>query len=212
MRVFLALSPSQQYVDCGIGHVEAFMITQRRLYTEQRWQSGSTCKQKTCKAQRAWLRVRLLKCSYEGQDSVQTQTKASGSSKGLQSDNLPPLLASTDAFRRKLEASWLQTTAASAAADPASGAQQHQLAALWAAVVQAEQRLEASLPSIGATIAFMVGVIILEFGVQGLLDHYLGDSVLGSVACILVGLGIVLWIKLAGLQVSTLWQIDADAE
>lgn len=36
-----------------------------------------------------------------------------------------------------------------------------------------------------------------------LLDSLLGDSVLGDVSCIIVGLTIVLWIRLSGAKVAT---------
>jgi hypothetical protein len=39
--------------------------------------------------------------------------------------------------------------------------------------------------------------------VWSLLDALMGDSVLGDICCIIVGLTIVLWIRLSGAKVAT---------
>ncbi len=40
------------------------------------------------------------------------------------------------------------------------------------------------------------GVILVNYGVESALDHYLGEDPFGSLACIMVGMGVMLWIKL----------------
>lgn len=49
-------------------------------------------------------------------------------------------------------------------------------------------------------------VIIFWRGVWSLLDYFMGDSLLGDICCIVVGLSIVLWIRLSGVKVApTFW-------
>eukprot|EP00877_Chromochloris_zofingiensis_P013906 jgi/Chrzof1/876/Cz01g32110.t1 len=78
---------------------------------------------------------------------------------------------------------------------------------LLASVQELEAKLEADLLTLAATLSCVVGVILFEFGIQGVLDHLLGDSVSGSISCILAGLGIVFGIKVSGYKVARLWQI-----
>jgi len=79
---------------------------------------------------------------------------------------------------------------------------------LLVSVREAERKLEADITTLMVTILFMVAVIVFEYGVQSLLDHFLGDSVTGSVSCILVGLGMVFSVKLSGFKWSKLWSLD----
>jgi hypothetical protein len=53
-----------------------------------------------------------------------------------------------------------------------------------------------------------VGLILVEYGVWDLLDTYLGDSVWGSVFCIIWGLGIIFYIRLTGLKVSDIFSLQ----
>lgn len=46
-----------------------------------------------------------------------------------------------------------------------------------------EQRLEADLPSIGASILLALAVVLCNYGIEGLLDIFLGDSVPGDLWC-----------------------------
>lgn len=46
-------------------------------------------------------------------------------------------------------------------------------------------------------------IICVEFGVETLLDHYLGDSPVGSVGCMVVGAGIMLGIRFRNLNVAS---------
>jgi hypothetical protein len=75
-------------------------------------------------------------------------------------------------------------------------------------VREAEKKLEADISTVMVTVLFMVAVIIFEYGVQSLLDHFLGDSVTGSVSCILGGLGMVFSVKLSGFKWSNVWTLD----
>uniref|UniRef100_A0A7S0RSU2 Uncharacterized protein n=1 Tax=Chlamydomonas leiostraca TaxID=1034604 RepID=A0A7S0RSU2_9CHLO len=68
-----------------------------------------------------------------------------------------------------------------------------------------EQKLEADLATVGTTILGILGVIIFWRGVWSLLDYILGDGPLGDLFCILAGLGIILYIRLAGLRVGSFW-------
>ncbi|KIZ02938.1 hypothetical protein MNEG_5018 [Monoraphidium neglectum] len=70
-------------------------------------------------------------------------------------------------------------------------------------LLEFEQKLEADISSVGLTLTAVTGVIIFWRGVWSLLDYYMGDSVLGDVCCIIVGLTIVLWIRLSGAKVAT---------
>ena len=79
---------------------------------------------------------------------------------------------------------------------------------LLVSVREAERKLEADFTTLMVTILFMVAVIVFEYGVQSLLDHFLGDSVTGSVSCILVGLGMVFSVKLSGFKWSKLWTLE----
>ncbi|GLI68985.1 hypothetical protein VaNZ11_013521 [Volvox africanus] len=60
-----------------------------------------------------------------------------------------------------------------------------------------EAKLEGDLVTIAVTIIFAVGFISLEFGVNDLIDHYFGDSLLSDVVCVWVGLTVVFWVKLS---------------
>jgi hypothetical protein len=59
-------------------------------------------------------------------------------------------------------------------------------------------------PYVGSAL-FILGLILMEVGIEGLLNHYLGDSVLGSVSCIVFGLSAVFWVKLNGYQCSRIF-------
>ena len=48
---------------------------------------------------------------------------------------------------------------------------------------EVEQRLEADLPSIGASILLAFAVVLCNYGIEGLLDIFLGDSVPGDLWC-----------------------------
>lgn len=78
---------------------------------------------------------------------------------------------------------------------------------VYAAVKTAEERLEADIPSVGNAIIVMVAIIMYDMGWNNILDRLLGDSVQGSVSCILVGLGMVLGVKILGLQPKDYWRI-----
>ncbi|KAI8473658.1 MAG: hypothetical protein J3K34DRAFT_518776 [Monoraphidium minutum] len=71
------------------------------------------------------------------------------------------------------------------------------------ALLAFEQKLEADIVSVFLTLTAVTGVIIFWRGVWSLLDHFMGDSVLGDICCIIVGLTIVLWIRLSGAKVAT---------
>ncbi|GIL43022.1 hypothetical protein Vafri_827 [Volvox africanus] len=60
-----------------------------------------------------------------------------------------------------------------------------------------EAKLEGDLVTIAVTIIFAVGFISLEFGVNDLIDHYFGDSLLSDVVCVWVGLAVVFGVKLS---------------
>ncbi|KXZ44264.1 hypothetical protein GPECTOR_70g495 [Gonium pectorale] len=60
-----------------------------------------------------------------------------------------------------------------------------------------EAKLEADLTTILVTITFVVGFIILEFGINDLIDIYWGDDVLADIACVGVGLAVVFWVRLS---------------
>ncbi|GIL72946.1 hypothetical protein Vretimale_4594 [Volvox reticuliferus] len=60
-----------------------------------------------------------------------------------------------------------------------------------------EAKLEGDLITIAVTIIFAVGFISLEFGVNDLIEHYFGDSLLSDVVCVWVGLAVVFWVKLS---------------
>ena len=70
-------------------------------------------------------------------------------------------------------------------------------------LLEFEQKLEADIASVFLTLAAVTGVIIFWRGVWSLLDYFLGDSLLGDLCCIIVGLTIVLWIRLSGAKVAT---------
>jgi hypothetical protein len=71
-------------------------------------------------------------------------------------------------------------------------------------LLEFEQKLEADITSVLLTLTAVTGVIIFWRGVWSLLDHYMGDSVLGDVCCVIAGLTIVLWIRLSGAKVGLL--------
>jgi len=70
-------------------------------------------------------------------------------------------------------------------------------------LLEFEQKLEADVSSVFLTLAAVTGVICYWRGVWSLLDYFMGDSVLGDVCCMIVGLTIVLWIRLSGAKVAT---------
>jgi hypothetical protein len=49
-----------------------------------------------------------------------------------------------------------------------------------------EAKLGTDLPSIGASILLAVGVVLCDYGVEGLLDIFLGNSVFGDVWCMVM--------------------------
>ncbi|GIL80493.1 hypothetical protein Vretimale_16078 [Volvox reticuliferus] len=68
-----------------------------------------------------------------------------------------------------------------------------------------EHKLEADLQTVGVTLTAILGVIIFWRGVWALLDHFVGDSVVGDICCIIVGLTIVLYIRLSGMKIASFW-------
>lgn len=62
-----------------------------------------------------------------------------------------------------------------------------------------------SLQTVGVTLTAILGVIIFWRGVWALLDHFIGDSVVGDICCIIVGLTIVLYIRLSGMKIASFW-------
>ncbi|PNH03166.1 hypothetical protein TSOC_010794 [Tetrabaena socialis] len=68
-----------------------------------------------------------------------------------------------------------------------------------------EHKLEADLQTVGVTLTAVMGVIIFWRGVWSLLDHFIGDSVLGDVACVIAGLTIILYIRLTGMKIASFW-------
>ncbi|EFJ52158.1 hypothetical protein VOLCADRAFT_116195 [Volvox carteri f. nagariensis] len=63
-----------------------------------------------------------------------------------------------------------------------------------------EAKLEADLTTVGVTILFAVGFISLEFGINDLIEHYFGDSLLSDVVCVWVGLAVVFWVRLSKMR------------
>ena len=49
-----------------------------------------------------------------------------------------------------------------------------------------EAKLGTDLPSVGASILLAVGIVLVNFGIEGLLDIWLGDSLLGDVWCMVM--------------------------
>ncbi|GLC42284.1 hypothetical protein PLESTF_001144100 [Pleodorina starrii] len=72
-------------------------------------------------------------------------------------------------------------------------------------IAEFEHKLEADLQTVGVTLTAILGVIIFWRGVWALLDHFIGDSVVGDVCCIIVGLTIVLYIRLSGMKIASFW-------
>eukprot|EP00775_Hariotina_reticulata_P001293 gene1293-1634_t len=70
-----------------------------------------------------------------------------------------------------------------------------------------EKKLEAKFPAVGNSIVLMMAVIAYDFGVNNVLDRLLGESPLGSLSCILVGMGLVLGVRLAGFKVLNFWEV-----
>ncbi|KAG2423166.1 hypothetical protein HXX76_010934 [Chlamydomonas incerta] len=68
-----------------------------------------------------------------------------------------------------------------------------------------EHKLEADLQTVGVTLTAILGVIIFWRGVWALLDHFIGDSVVGDICCVIVGLTIVLYIRLSGMKIASFW-------
>jgi hypothetical protein len=76
------------------------------------------------------------------------------------------------------------------------------------AIAEVERRLETELSAVAGSVAFMVGIIFYEYGVQSCLDRLLGDSPAGSLSCVVSGLGLVLAVKLSGAKIGNLWSLD----
>ncbi|EFJ47654.1 hypothetical protein VOLCADRAFT_104975 [Volvox carteri f. nagariensis] len=72
-------------------------------------------------------------------------------------------------------------------------------------IAEFEHKLEADLQTVGVTLLAILGVIIFWRGVWALLDHFVGDSVVGDICCIIVGLTIVLYIRLSGMKIASFW-------
>ncbi|KXZ50563.1 hypothetical protein GPECTOR_16g738 [Gonium pectorale] len=72
-------------------------------------------------------------------------------------------------------------------------------------ITEFEHKLEADLQTVGVTLTAILGVIIFWRGVWALLDHFIGDSVVGDIACVIVGLTIVLYIRLSGMKIASFW-------
>lgn len=68
-----------------------------------------------------------------------------------------------------------------------------------------ERKLEADVETVGTTIAAVLGVIFFWRGVWSLLDHFFADSVVGHIACTVIGLFIVLWTRLSGARLAKFW-------
>ena len=76
----------------------------------------------------------------------------------------------------------------------------HQMAHLLAT-----PQLEADIKTVGVTLTAILGVIIFWRGVWSLLDHYIGDSVVGDICCSVLGLCIILYIRLSGAKLASFW-------
>lgn len=74
-----------------------------------------------------------------------------------------------------------------------------------ALLVEFEHKLQGDLKAVGVTIVAITGVIVFWRGVWSMLDHLLGDSVFGDVACVVIGLLIVLGVRLSGAKMSSFW-------
>jgi hypothetical protein len=72
-------------------------------------------------------------------------------------------------------------------------------------LIEFEHKLQGDLKAVGVTIVAVTGVIVYWRGVWSLLDHVLGDSVFGDVACVAIGLLTVLGIRLSGAKMSSFW-------
>lgn len=68
-----------------------------------------------------------------------------------------------------------------------------------------EARFEADLQTVAITLVAIVGVICFWRGIWSLLDYYLGENPIGDISCILVGFGIIMYIRLSGLKVGSFW-------
>lgn len=73
------------------------------------------------------------------------------------------------------------------------------------ALQEFEAKLEADLQTVGVTLVGILGVIVFWRGVWSLLDYYIGDDVLGDFCCTIVGLGIVLYIRLSGFRMASIF-------
>lgn len=74
-------------------------------------------------------------------------------------------------------------------------------------VLEREEVVRYDFLTLCTTVCFALGIIMIEYGVQGLLDHYLGDSVVGGIGCIAVGLAIILNIRLSGYKLVKLFNL-----
>jgi hypothetical protein len=66
-----------------------------------------------------------------------------------------------------------------------------------------ERQLGADVSSVALTLAVVTGVIAFWRGVWSLLDHLVGESLLGDVCCVIAGLTLVMCIRLSGAKVAT---------
>eukprot|EP00195_Chlamydomonas_chlamydogama_P015153 CAMPEP_0202911534 /NCGR_PEP_ID=MMETSP1392-20130828/55244_1 /ASSEMBLY_ACC=CAM_ASM_000868 /TAXON_ID=225041 /ORGANISM="Chlamydomonas chlamydogama, Strain SAG 11-48b" /LENGTH=123 /DNA_ID=CAMNT_0049602083 /DNA_START=317 /DNA_END=688 /DNA_ORIENTATION=- len=74
-----------------------------------------------------------------------------------------------------------------------------------AVIKEFESKLQSDLTSVGATVFAGIGVITWWRGVWALLDHYVGDSVVGHWACIITGLMIIMYVRVAGYKLTNLF-------
>lgn len=72
----------------------------------------------------------------------------------------------------------------------------------------AERRLGGDLPTAALSLAPVVALIAYERGVQDLLDDVFGDSPAGGAACMLIGVGLVVGVKLTGARWTALWDVS----
>lgn len=68
-----------------------------------------------------------------------------------------------------------------------------------------EKRLEADLQTVANTLLALFAVVSYWRGIWALLDHVFGDNPLGDFVCVLMGLGIIIYIRLTGLRIGSFW-------